>query len=120
MSRVIVSPTPSGPDILLGRAALPSSTRPVVADDSSVWTIPPYRVILLDDPVTTMDFVVRLLIECFGHDLATAVDRMWEVHSTGAAHVATLPLEQAELRQEQVHRAARSAGFPFRCVLEPA
>jgi ATP-dependent Clp protease adapter protein ClpS len=45
---------------------------------------------------------------------------MWEVHTSGASHVATLPLEQAELKQEQVHRAAHVEGFPFRCVIEAA
>lgn len=82
--------------------------------------IPPYKVILLDDPVTTMDFVIRVLLEFFGKDASTAVRLMWEVHLRGASHVATLPLEHAELKQEQVHRAARTAGFPFRCVIEPA
>jgi ATP-dependent Clp protease adapter protein ClpS len=45
---------------------------------------------------------------------------MWEVHTSGASHVATLPLEQAELDPEQVHRAAHVEGFPFRCVIEAA
>jgi ATP-dependent Clp protease adapter protein ClpS len=31
-----------------------------------------------------------------------------------------LPLEEAELRQHQVHDAARHAGFPLRCVIEHA
>jgi ATP-dependent Clp protease adaptor protein ClpS len=74
----------------------------------------------LDDPVTTMEFVVRVLTHVFQKDSATAARLMWEVHSTGAALVATLPLEQAELKQAQVHAAADAAGFPFRCVIEPA
>lgn len=88
--------------------------------DGHVDRMPPYKVILLDDPVTTMDFVILLLIECFGKDPTAAARHMWEVHLAGASHVATLPLEQAELKQEQVHRAARAAGFPFRCVIESA
>ncbi|MHB8482888.1 MAG: ATP-dependent Clp protease adaptor ClpS, partial [Nitrospiria bacterium] len=44
---------------------------------------------------------------------------MLKVHHTGSAHVATLPREQAEFRQGQVHEAAKKEGFPFRCVIEP-
>ena len=40
--------------------------------------------------------------------------------SPGAVVVAILPLEEAELRQHQVHEAARAAGFPLRCLIEPA
>jgi ATP-dependent Clp protease adaptor protein ClpS len=88
--------------------------------DATVERIPPYKVIFLDDPVTTMEFVVHVLTHVFQKDSATAARLMWEVHTTGAAHVATLPLEQAELKQAQVHAAATAAGFPFRCVIEPA
>ena len=95
-------------------------TRPDLEDRIDLSVIPPYKVILLNDPVTTMEFVIRILIGLFGKDPTTAARLMWEVHSKGASHVATLPLEQAEFKQEQVHRAARTEGFPFRCVIESA
>lgn len=88
--------------------------------ESRIEEIPPYKVILLDDNVTTMEFVIRILIQLFGKDIDTAQRLMWEVHTQGAAHVATLSKEQAELKQEQVHAAAQAEGFPFRCVIEPA
>ncbi|MBI1819060.1 MAG: ATP-dependent Clp protease adaptor ClpS [Nitrospirae bacterium] len=78
-----------------------------------------YKVIFLDDAVTTFDFVVKLLMTIFKKDRSIAVKLMLEVHHTGASHVATLPREQAELRQAQVHDAARKEGFPFRCIIEP-
>jgi ATP-dependent Clp protease adaptor protein ClpS len=87
--------------------------------ESTIERVPPYKVVLLDDPVTTMEFVVNVLTHVFQKDAATAARLTWEVHTTGASHVATLPLEQAELRQAQVHDAAKAAGFPFRCVIEP-
>lgn len=102
------------------------STAPTVLPElseetrSEIEEIPPYKVILLDDNVTTMEFVVRILIQIFGKDLDTAQELMWQVHTQGSAHVATLSKEQAELKQEQVHAAARAEGFPFRCVIEPA
>lgn len=86
---------------------------------TEIEEIPPYKIILLNDDRTTMEFVIRILIKVFGKDPETAARLMWEVHKEGASHVATLPKEQAELKQEQVHLAARAEGFPFRCVIEP-
>jgi ATP-dependent Clp protease adaptor protein ClpS len=83
-------------------------------------TIPPYKVIFLNDDVTTMDFVVYVLLTIFKKDPSTAVELMLETHNTGAAVVDVLPLEEAELRQQQTHAAARSAGYPLRCIIEPA
>ena len=83
-------------------------------------TIPPYKVIFLNDDVTTMDFVIYVLIAVFKKDPTTAVELMLETHNTGAAVVDVLPLEEAELRQLQTHTAAHSAGFPLRCLIEPA
>jgi ATP-dependent Clp protease adaptor protein ClpS len=78
-----------------------------------------YKVIFLDDAVTTFDFVVKLLMTLFKKERSIAVKLTLEVHHTKSSHVATLPREQAELRQTQVHDAARKAGFPFRCIIEP-
>lgn len=81
--------------------------------------IPPYKVIFLNDEITTMEFVVQILIQIFGKDQETAYRLMWEVHTQGASKVAILSKEQAEFKQEQVHSAALKRGFPFRCVIEP-
>lgn len=83
-------------------------------------TIPPYKVIFLNDDVTTMDFVVLLLVGIFKKEASSAAQLMLEIHDSGAAVVDILPLEEAELRQEQTHSASRSAGFPLRCLVEPA
>jgi ATP-dependent Clp protease adaptor protein ClpS len=91
-----------------------------IDDSTSVQKIPPYKVIFLNDDVTTMDFVVHILITLFKKDRTTAVGLMLEVHHHGSAVVEILPLEEAELRQHQVHDAARHAGFPLRCAIEPA
>ena len=74
----------------------------------------------LNDDVTTMDIVVKILIMVFKKDKMTAVRLMLEVHHNGAAVVAVLPLEQAELRQLQTHSMAQKEGYPLRCLIEPA
>ena len=91
-----------------------------IESSTNIQRIPRYKVIFLNDDVTTMDFVIHILITLFKKDRTTAVGLMLEVHHRGSAVVDILPLEEAELRQHQVHDAARSAGFPLRCVIEPA
>ena len=89
-------------------------------EDSHVELIPRYKIIFLNDDVTTMDFVVKILIMVFKRDKMTAVRLMLEVHHNGSAVVAVLPLEQAELRQQQTHSMAQKEGYPLRCMIEPA
>ncbi|MBI5380211.1 MAG: ATP-dependent Clp protease adaptor ClpS [Nitrospirae bacterium] len=102
------------------------ATRPTPAQETAEHTAPRealaplYHVIFMDDPFTTMEFVVRILFRLFGKDLVTATRLMLEVHQTGSSLVATLPLEVAELKREQVHASARTEGFPFTCRLEIA
>ena len=81
--------------------------------------LPLYKVIMWDDNITTMEFVIRMLTNLFRKDYETAEKLMYEIHLKGAAHVETLPLEQAEFKTEQVHSAASLEQFPFRCTIEP-
>jgi ATP-dependent Clp protease adaptor protein ClpS len=103
---------------------MPQTLQPgtIEETDESIHTetLPPYKVIFLNDDVTTMDFVVYVLIAVFKKDTTTAIELMLETHNTGAAIVDVLPLEEAELRQQQTHQAARAAGYPLRCIIEPA
>ncbi len=82
--------------------------------------LPLYKVIMWDDNVTTMEFVIRVLITLFGKEYSTAEKLMYEIHLQGAASVATMPLEQAEFKVEQVHRAAAMEEYPFTCTIELA
>jgi len=81
--------------------------------------LPLYKVIMWDDNVTTMEFVIRMLVKIFGKDHLSAEKLMLEVHLAGAAHVDTLPLERAEFKVQQVHMAAAMENYPFRCSIEP-
>src|SRR3972149_11055627 len=88
-------------------------------EDSHVELIPRYKIIFLNDDMTTMDFVVKILIMVFKKEKMTAVRLMLEVHHNGSAVVNVLPLEQAELRQQQTHTMAQKEGYPLRCIIEP-
>jgi ATP-dependent Clp protease adaptor protein ClpS len=81
--------------------------------------LPLYKVIMWDDNLTTMEFVIRMLVKVFGKDYNTAEKLMFEVHLAGAAHVDTLPLERAEFKVQQVHTAAALENYPFKCTVEP-
>ncbi|NIQ03172.1 MAG: ATP-dependent Clp protease adaptor ClpS [Nitrospinaceae bacterium] len=87
--------------------------------DKKTALLPLYKVIMWDDNVTTMEFVIRMLIKVFSKDYHTAEKLMLEVHLSGASHVDTLPLERAEFKVQQVHTAASLENYPFRCSIEP-
>lgn len=80
---------------------------------------PRYRVIVHNDDVTPMDFVVMILMAEFERDLRTAVKIMWEAHTTGSAWVMTCGLEEAELRVDRAHSLARARKYPLTFTIEP-
>ena len=100
---------------------LPESPDEIIRHESQGKTdyLPLHRIIMWDDNVTTMEFVVRMLIKIFGKDYSASEKLMYEIHLSGHAHVDTLPLERAEFKVQQVHTAASMENFPFRCTIEP-
>ncbi len=79
----------------------------------------PYRVIVENDDVTPMDFVVAVLRNIFGLPMARAISVMFTAHNEGRAHVTTLPFEEAQQRVYAAHSVARAAGYPLTFYLEP-
>ena len=80
---------------------------------------PMYRVLIHNDHVTPMNFVVEILSTIFQKDQPAAIEIMLCAHTTGVAQVAVLPLEQAELRVQQAHSRARTAKYPLTFTYEP-
>ena len=81
---------------------------------------PRYKVILLNDDVTTFEFVTHLLITLFHKDATTAKRLTQEVHDTGSALITVTTLERAELYLDQIRSLARPQGFPLTATMEPA
>jgi ATP-dependent Clp protease adaptor protein ClpS len=79
-----------------------------------------YRVILLNDHYTSMDFVVEVLMVIFHKDLEDANRIMLDVHRRGKGLVGLYSWDIAATKMEQVHAAARVNEFPLRCIVEPA
>ncbi len=80
---------------------------------------PMYRVFIHNDDVTTAEFVVHVLRCVFQKPEEEALQIMLKAHTTGIAHVVTLPLEQAEFRVDQSHSLARTRKFPLKLTYEP-
>jgi ATP-dependent Clp protease adaptor protein ClpS len=79
-----------------------------------------YRVILLNDHYTSMDFVVEVLMIIFHKNFEDANKIMLDVHKKGKGLVGLYSWDIAATKMEQVHMAARANEFPLRCIVEPA
>jgi ATP-dependent Clp protease adaptor protein ClpS len=63
----------------------------------------PWNVIVWNDPVTLMSYVVYVLRKLFGHDEPTATKLMLRVHHEGKAVVSNGPREKAEMDVHRLH-----------------
>ncbi len=79
---------------------------------------PMFKVVLLNDDYTTMEFVVDVLIEVFHKQPAEAHRIMMQVHTEGQGVCGVYPFEVAETKVDAVHQLARQHGFPLRANLE--
>ena len=77
-----------------------------------------YKVIMLNDDVTTMEFVVEILKDIFGKSNDDAVSLMMKVHLEGQAVIAVYTYDIAKTKQRQAMERARAQGFPFRINIE--
>ena len=77
-----------------------------------------YRVIMLNDDFTTMEFVVSILIDIFHKNPADAEAVMLLVHKTGKAAVGEYPYDIAVTKINAAMSRAKAEGFPFRLTLE--
>jgi ATP-dependent Clp protease adaptor protein ClpS len=80
---------------------------------------PRWKVILLNDDVTTFAFVIELLVTLFRKERIEAVRLTHEIHETGSALITVTTLERAELYVEQVRSLARPRKFPLSATIEP-
>lgn len=76
---------------------------------------PMFKIIYLNDNVTTMEFVINSLIQYFNYNTDTATALTENIHTDGSAVVAILPYEIAEQKGIEVTLSARNNGFPL-CV----
>lgn len=78
------------------------------------------KVLIHNDDVTPMEFVVLILQRIFQLTPLEAEHVMITAHFTGLALVATLPLSEAKKRVGKAHFAAQLEGYPLLFTIEPA
>lgn len=79
---------------------------------------PRYRVLMLNDDYTPMDFVVEVLEDLFSMDRQRATKTMLEVHTEGQALCGIFTFEIAEAKVEQANSYAQHHGHPLQCTME--
>ena len=77
-----------------------------------------YKVFLLNDDYTTMEFVVDILMVVFNKDIEEATVIMLKVHREGTGLCGVYTFEVAETKVNTVHRLAREEGYPLVCTME--
>ncbi len=95
-----------------GDAAVVTKTRPKTKKP------PLYKVLLLNDDYTPMEFVVHVLQRFFGISHAQAVEIMLTVHKKGVAVVGVFSREIAETKVTQVMDYAQRNQHPLQCTME--
>ncbi|SFE48267.1 ATP-dependent Clp protease adaptor protein ClpS [Roseivivax sediminis] len=115
-----------GPALPLGMSG--SDTGPGGGDDSDAGVVvdtkpktkrpPLYKVLLLNDDYTPMEFVVHVLERFFGMNHAQAFEIMLTVHKKGVAVVGVFSHEIAETKVGQVMDFARRHQHPLQCTME--
>lgn len=79
---------------------------------------PLFKVLLMNDDYTPMEFVVYLLIEFFHMSNENAHQVMMHVHTRGRGVCGVYPREIAETKVQQVMDLAAQHQHPLRCVME--
>ena len=78
-----------------------------------------YRVTLLNDDYTPMEFVVEILQAFFGMDREKATQVMLTVHTSGKATCGIFPRDIAETKSAQVNQCAKDNEHPLVSEIEP-
>lgn len=107
ITRMAEKDEPSGPDTVLLTKPKAKTERP-----------PMYKVLLLNDDYTPMEFVVHVLERFFGINHAQAIELMLTVHKKGMAVVGVFSFEIAETKVTQVMDFARQNQHPLQCTME--
>ena len=90
-----------------------------ILEETETELEPLYKVIIHNDNVTPMDFVVHVLKNHFYLSNDKAADIMFTAHVYGTAYVQTLPRSEAEKRINKAHFEANNAGYPLKFTMEP-
>jgi ATP-dependent Clp protease adaptor protein ClpS len=77
-----------------------------------------FRVIMLNDDYTTMDFVVDILMVIFHKNADEAARIMMDIHRKGRGTAGIYPFDISQTKAEQAQAMARQQEFPLKCRVE--
>jgi ATP-dependent Clp protease adaptor protein ClpS len=77
-----------------------------------------FKVVMHNDDYTTMDFVVRVLMQVFRKSQEQATQIMLRIHNTGKAVCGVYTEEVAETKVTMVKTMAKNEGYPLKCSME--
>ena len=123
MARMIFMATkpPSSPNLPVVQRPKQDDGGSVVLERRAQKTKPPqmYRVLMLNDDFTPMEFVVVVLQEFFNKDREAATQIMLKIHLDGKGVCGVYSRDVAATKVDQVLDAANKSGHPLQCVSEP-
>ena len=88
-------------------------------EDTQTRYVPMWKVLLHNDDVTTMEFVIFILMEVFNKTRTDATQIMLHVHTRGVGVCGVYTHEVAETKVHLVLDKAREDGHPLMCTMEP-
>jgi len=77
-----------------------------------------YKVIILNDDYTPMEFVVYVIQKVFQKTYDDATRLMLKIHTEGIGVCGMFPLEIAEMKMNQVINLAKEDQHPLQCIIE--
>lgn len=95
-----------------------SSTKVKVKPRTDLEPPRQFKVIYLNDDITTMEFVMSTLMEIFDHSAESAMEITQKIHEEGSAVVGVYPFEVAEHKGVEVTVLARAQQFPLKVKIE--
>lgn len=95
-----------------------ANTQIETINDISIKFPKKYKVILLNDDYTSMEFVIDILMGIFHKNYEEAKAIMLDIHNNGRGICGIYTYEIAQTKVMQVHRSAKDGGFPLKATME--
>lgn len=95
-----------------------ADSKPKIKPNLKISEPSQFKIIYINDDVTTMEFVVNSLMSHFEYTNDTAMKITEDIHNAGSAVVAVLPYELAEQKGIEITIDARNQGYPLQVKIE--
>ncbi|MCL2217685.1 MAG: ATP-dependent Clp protease adaptor ClpS [Defluviitaleaceae bacterium] len=94
-----------------------TKTNTVIENDTKLKTPGMYAVLIHNDEITTMEYVVEVLVEIFHKSVTDAAALMMEVHEKGQGIAGVYVFDIAATKKSQADLRSAERGFPLRLTI---